>query len=273
MNETTTAIVDALYEHTMFGLNLLPIDKIGFFNYGYWKGGVSSIEIAQINLIETLVDFFQAKDGNILDVACGKGASSKFLTKYFDPGHITGINISEHQLEVCKVVAPECTFKLMDATRLQFENLSYDNILCIESALHFKTRDKFFNEAYRILRPGGRLAMSDLLMDYEVLERMVRTNLRGELTKNQMMILEAHPKENYVPNLSVYRDNILKAGFRHVRVEDVTEHYPKAIGEYEFKRREAEFDKRRDYNVFEGIMRGWNEPRLLFAGCLVYAIK
>src|SRR5690349_15026282 len=116
-------------------------DTIGFLNRGYWKGGEDSAEIAQLNLIETLASFL-SKGGNVLDVACGKGASAKFLTKYFTPAGISGINISENQLRICKAVAPECSFHLMDATELSFSDSSFDNVICIEAATHFLTRQK-----------------------------------------------------------------------------------------------------------------------------------
>jgi DNA-binding transcriptional LysR family regulator len=56
---------------TLRGEFLLPWAR------GYWKGiQTDSLEVAQITLIETLLTFITNKDGNILDLACGLGASS-----------------------------------------------------------------------------------------------------------------------------------------------------------------------------------------------------
>src|SRR2546423_1096088 len=116
MEEVGVKLLNEYYDRCMFSGNDVIIDKIGFFNTGYWKGVEGgSIELAQINLIEFLVNFLTNREGNVLDVACGKGASSKFLTKYFNGERVTGINSSEKQLEVCRAIAPECTFRLMDA--------------------------------------------------------------------------------------------------------------------------------------------------------------
>jgi MPBQ/MSBQ methyltransferase len=254
MNKTTADAINAWYDEFMFGDHKLDIDKIGFFNLGYWKG-VDSLELAQINLIEALVAFFTNKDGNILDVACGKGASSKFLTKYFDPKKITGINISNKQLEICKIIAPECNFKLMDATNLHFSNSSFDNVLCIEAAPHFMTRYKFFEEVYRVLKVGGRLAMSDMLHDQHLLD----------------VLGPSHPKENYVPNLEVYKENLVRVGFKYVRVEDSTDYCIKAWRRYQLRKIEQEFDRKRDYNVLEEVMKADQSSHVTC--CMVYAIK
>jgi len=236
-------------------------DKIGFFNLGYWKGVEDSVELAQINLIETLVRFFTKRDGNVLDVACGKGASSKFLTKYFEPHEITGINISEKQLEICKIIAPECNFRLMDAARLEFQESSFDNVLCIEAAPHFKTRHKFLEEAYRVLRPHGRLAMSDVFMHDDQIVNMYPGEWPAEIW----------PKVNYLPNLDTYRDNLSRIGFRHVRLEDITEDTMAGFLNFQIKKMEREFDKNPDYKGLEGLMdRRWYD---CWTWCMVYAIK
>jgi SAM-dependent methyltransferase len=264
METTLAERMNSFYENSMFGADrslFERVDKIGFFNLGYWKGVEDSIELAQINLIETLVRFFSNKDGNILDVACGKGASSKFLTKYFDPNGITGINIAKRQLEICKLIAPECTFQLMDATKLEFGNSSFDNVLCIEAALHFLTRYKFFEEAYRVLKPAGRLAMLDFLCDYDLLE--------GAYAAHAPVL----PKENYLPNLDTYRESLLKAGFKYVRVEDCTDLTVRAVTSYEIRMAEMEFGKKQDCDVLEKIRNITLKSKILFAGCMVYAIK
>jgi MPBQ/MSBQ methyltransferase len=264
-NRSLAKSINTIYERRNLNQALAGVwsyfDRIGFLNAGYWKGVDDSMEHAQINLMETLASFFSNTAGNILDVACGKGASSKFLTKYFDPARITGINIMEQQLEICKVIAPECNFELMDATALRFENASFDNMLCIEAAFHFLTRYRFLEEAYRVLKPSGRLAMLDVLCDPEPLKDILDSET-----------LSCFPKENYVPNLDVYRESLLKVGFSYVRVEDCTDLTANAACRYVTRMAEREFGRTQDRNALEG-------SRLLAlhykasSWCLVYAIK
>jgi len=252
MDKTAAEAVNDFYDDVMFGFNTLQ-DKLGFFNVGYWNGIEDSVEFAQINLIETLVQFFTRTDGNILDVACGKGASTKFLTKYFDPKNVTGINISEKQLGICRLIAPECNFLLMDAAKLEFDNSSFDNILCIEAAFHFMTRYKFFEEAYRVLESGGRLAISDILFGPSAAE-----------------IYPSVFKENYVPNLESYRESLLGVGFKYVRVEDSTNFGTDRLFKVIAKRLERNFDNidnKRDYELMQRFAAA--QPTC----CMAYAIK
>src|SRR5579859_6154337 len=137
-----------------------------FYNFGFWDADTLTQSQASENLVAHLLNFIPAArlNGRILDVACGLGASSRHLSRHIEPTQITGINISTRQLKRARINAPGCNFLVMDATRLQFPDAFFDNILCVEAAFHFDTRAAFLEEALRVLKPGGRLVHSDILM-------------------------------------------------------------------------------------------------------------
>src|SRR5271166_1338402 len=127
--------IDAInrhYDQRMFSPNVRG--HYDFHNYGYWLPNTRTRRTACENLMEELLSFIPRKEGTILDVACGKGATTRHLLKYYAPEQVTGINISKKQLQRCRVNAPGCKFLMMDATALTFGDNCFDNVICVEAA-------------------------------------------------------------------------------------------------------------------------------------------
>jgi len=202
--------VNAHYDRFMYDHPLLRSGEYfsfsRFSNYGFWEEDTSSQKEACENLMERLLGFPPERRGTILDVACGMGATSAHLARSFGATNVTGINISEKQLATCRDTAPGSRFLLMDATQLDFEDESFDNVICVEAAFHFRTRARFLREAYRVLKPGGWLMLSDMLYTREA--------------ETKSLVL--HPK-NYVAGPGAYRDLLKGAGFEAARVVDATD--------------------------------------------------
>ena len=139
-------------------------DGSGFCNFGYWTEGTTNGRQASNNLVDHLVGLLPDREGTILDVACGHGGTTQRLTSVYKPSHITAINLFPEQLAAAKLKAPGCTFRKMDATDLEFADNSFDAVICVEAAHHFRTREKFLQEAFRVLKPGRTLVLSDILL-------------------------------------------------------------------------------------------------------------
>jgi ubiquinone/menaquinone biosynthesis C-methylase UbiE len=177
-----------------------------FFNYGYWEPETQTQKQASANLMEKLLSFLPRRAGTILDVACGKGETTKYLLRYFSPRQVTGINISKKQLDRCRRNAPGCRFLAMDATSMTFPDNSFDNVICVEAAFHFDTREAFLRQGFRVLKPGGYLVLSDILMK---LWMEVANPLRSAA--------------NFVSNLAEYGAIYRGVGFQSVKVVEATE--------------------------------------------------
>ena len=133
-------------------------------HHGYWIRGDESKEKAQLQLIEHLADLTSVKPGsNILDIGCGFGASSLYLARHHN-ATVTGITISSVQLEMAIQAAAtqhlNVQFLWMDAEAMTFQK-QFDVLWSVESISHYQDRQGFFASAAKLLKPGGRFAITD----------------------------------------------------------------------------------------------------------------
>lgn len=187
-------VIQEYYEHS------------DFCNWGYWLDHTTSQRDACENLVEILLSMVPVKRGSALDVACGTGATTRHLLRYYDPSAVTAINLSARQLSRAREVAPGCRFAVMDATDLEFPDATFDLVLCVEAAFHFDTRRAFLEETLRVLRPGGRLLLSDILFRRQAHARD-----------------HAVGAANYVRDADDYHELLEDTGFTGVDVIDATE--------------------------------------------------
>lgn len=179
----------------------------GFYNFGYWGAEAKSQTEASQALVDLLTEKIILKGGRILDVACGVGASTRRLLASYPADMISAINISELQLAQARKNVPECIFIQMDAARLEFPDSFFNAVICVEAAFHFNTREAFLREAFRVLKPGGFLVLSDILF---------RT-LAAPLASFFHV-----PRANLLTNIKGYRSQLEAIGYEEVDITDAT---------------------------------------------------
>lgn len=144
---------------------------------GYWdpipagdtRPTSAEFEQAQHALIDQLIGQAHLTDEQlILDVGCGFGGTLATINPRFHRMQLHGVNIDPRQLAICAAIRPDndntINLTLADATTLPYADESMDRIFCVEAMFHFRSRRVFLQEAARILRPGGLLITTDILL-------------------------------------------------------------------------------------------------------------
>jgi MPBQ/MSBQ methyltransferase len=176
----------------------------GYFNVGYWGSGARDLVAACDRMVEEVASAVPQDATSILDVGCGLGAGTRLVSERFPRAAVTGLNISVWQLTQARARGVARAV-VADATRLAIGSGTVDAVLAIESAEHFDTREDFFAEAHRVLRPGGVVALSDMLFH------------DGDSISERMLL-----PRNRVRTIAEYETAMRQAGFTEIVVRDVT---------------------------------------------------
>ena len=137
----------------------------GWLNLGLWDGAGSEgeAETACRRLVATLAAALPA-GGVIVDAGNGLGVQDPLIAALVRPRRLVAVNITEWQLAAGRrrLAAAGAAPVAGDAARLPIADGAADGIISVEAAFHFSSRQAFFEQCYRVLRPGGVVTMSDI---------------------------------------------------------------------------------------------------------------
>jgi len=147
---------------TDFFLALAP----RWLNLGLWEGDGSDPHEAPL-AVRRLVRHL-ARDlprhADLLDVGNGLAEQDPVIVSSSAPRSLTALNLTVAQLREGRARLAEAGAHAVggDAVRMPLRSAAFDGVICVEAAFHFSSRGGFFDEAIRVLRPGGVLTMSDI---------------------------------------------------------------------------------------------------------------
>jgi len=143
----------------------------------------------------------------VLDLGSGGGIDVLLAAKKVGPrGKVIGVDMTQEMIKLANENAKNVEFRLGEIESLPIENESVDVVIsnCVINLSPDK--DKVFREAFRVLKPGRRMLISDIVTQGELPKKM-----RGSLELWAGCIAGALDEQEYLRKI---RD----AGFRDVEV-------------------------------------------------------
>lgn len=159
-------------------------------HFGYFGDGVKSHQDSLMKMNEVLAKLVSiSKNDRVLDAGCGYGGSAIWLAKNIGC-EVVGLTVVSYQVREGEKFAEKyylsdkVSFKTEDYAHTSFPNHSFTVIWGLESIVHAESKKDFINEAYRLLKTGGRILTSEymlrenpLLSDSE--KQIIRPWLKG----------------------------------------------------------------------------------------------
>lgn len=138
----------------------LTIDDLAPLDQFHTRGKEATLELARLAGV--------TRETRVLDVGGGVGGPARTLA------HETGCQVTVLDLteEFCRVgedltrrtgFSDRVSFRPGDATAMPFGDASFDLAFTQHSSMNVERKERLYAEIHRVLRPGGRLALHEIM--------------------------------------------------------------------------------------------------------------
>jgi len=148
---------------TAFGPDEQPlsVDQLGALDHFHTRGLAATAELAALAEIDQSM--------SVIDIGSGIGGPARYLAATRGC-RVTGVDLSEPFVDAAIYLtartgqADSVSFRAASALDLPFDDASFDMVLLQHVAMNIADRGQLYREIKRVLRPTGRLAISDLVL-------------------------------------------------------------------------------------------------------------
>ncbi len=186
-------------------------------HYGYWDEKVKDFPASLLRMNEVMMEAAKIRSTDkVLDAGCGIGGSSIFLAERIGC-NVTGISLSERQINNAKEQAKQkglerkVSFELMNYGATSFPDESFDVVWGCESICYADDKEQFVKEAYRLLKPGGRIVVADGFVSE--FKNNDHSTIRNWLDGWQV---------NYLETMERFQSFMQSAGFKNISSKDIS---------------------------------------------------
>jgi MPBQ/MSBQ methyltransferase len=134
--------------------DLAPIDEF------HIRGRAATLELARAAGLDATK--------RVLDVGCGVGGTTRCLAKEFGC-RVTGIDLTDEYCRAAAMLSARiglahlADYRQGDATELPFDDQEFDVVWTEHAAMNISDKARLYKEMHRVLKPGGTLAIYDVL--------------------------------------------------------------------------------------------------------------
>lgn len=219
MKQFTPADIENYYDHTEVHYRMWwNLEEAAGLHYGIWDADTRNNTQAILNTNSRLMQLGGITGTDrVLDAGCGIGGSSMYLAQKLGCT-VAGITLSQRQVATASRLAAErkldhlLTFSRQNYLHTDFAPESFDVVWAIESFGSAPEKAAFFQEMYRILKPGGRILFADTFKPY----------VYDIATDKDMQIMLNGWAISDILALEELQQMSADHGFSHFRVEDVS---------------------------------------------------
>jgi ubiquinone/menaquinone biosynthesis C-methylase UbiE len=139
--------------------------------YYYDREDDASPEVAANRITRKVVESLGLRAGEkVLDAGCGPGGPALLVAEEFG-AEVTGISVSNVELEratrraEARGMSGRARFQYGDFMALDFPDRTFDAVFALESLQNAQDLSQVLAELFRVLRPGGRISLSDFSLE------------------------------------------------------------------------------------------------------------
>ena len=209
--------VSAHYNRVTPAWNLLLGDNL---HYGLFETGRETLSEATSALTHTMAVHGKVGEGDrVLDVGCGTGQPACTLVERYG-AQVVGISTSDVGIAAARARAEglgqKISFRLADGMNNGLPETSFDRIWIMESSHLMADKAALFRESARVLRPGGRLVLCDIIRKAPLpIEEVIKR-------RDAFLLLRDVFGRARMESLAQYRDLALQCGLEPGESVDVS---------------------------------------------------
>jgi SAM-dependent methyltransferase/uncharacterized protein YbaR (Trm112 family) len=147
-----------------------------FINWGYadTRDETASVRVSGVNerslrLLREIMDNVEVEGKDVLEIACGRGGNLRELNRSYQPRSVTGLDLTEANIAYCHATNryEHAYFCIGDAEELPVLDEYFDIVLNIEASDLYPRIERFYDEVFRVLKPGGFFVYADDLEGFK----------------------------------------------------------------------------------------------------------